>query len=303
MGIRDFLDSRFGQYIYNILRRSANFSIAYNLSNTIADSLAGVHSSPLVQTIRLNQWVIRGERDLSPDEANTIVKAVLRHAGQCFVDLHRSLQNPQRIIDLITGNPQIQFLIEAGKKNNQGLFLAITHQSNFDLALFALGIRGVNAQVLTYGQPTVWYKAQNKVRFQSGVEITPVSEMALLKAMKRLKQGGLVITGIDRPVGYEKQTLTFFNHPALLPIGHIRMALAANVPIIVGTVQLQSDGLYHILISDPIPMRRYSDLAENIQRNGELVLRVVENYIRQAPEQWLMFQPVWPDLQHVRPSI
>ena len=71
------------------------------------------------------------------------------------------------------------------------------------------------------------------------------------------------------------------------------MALEANVPIIVVAAQWLSDELYHVQISDPIDLVRNTDPEKEIRINGEAVLSVVEEYIRAAPVQWLMYYPVW----------
>ena len=43
-------------------------------------------------------------------------------------------------------------------------------------------------------------------------------------------------------------------------------------------------------------MQKRSDRDEEILMNAEKVLEVAEVMIRQAPEQWSMFYPVWPDV-------
>ena len=81
----------------------------------------------------------------------------------------------------------------------------------------------------------------------------------------------------------------------VLPAGHIRMALEAKVPIIVAAAEWQTDGLYHLHLSDPIGLVHNDDPDEAIRINGEVVLQVIEGHIRKNPGQWLMYYPAWPD--------
>jgi lauroyl/myristoyl acyltransferase len=74
------------------------------------------------------------------------------------------------------------------------------------------------------------------------------------------------------------------------------MALDADVPVVVVAVKLGSDDKYELLLSDPIPMQRLPEPQEEIRQNAENVLKVIESFIRQAPGQWLMYYPAWPDL-------
>ena len=108
-----------------------------------------------------------------------------------------------------------------------------------------------------------------------------------------MRNGGFVITAVDRPVRSKKQVLNFFGYPSTLPVGHIRMALEAEVPIIVVAAELRADQHYHLNISDPIELVHHQDPDEEIRINGEAVLRVIESFIRKAPGQWLMYYPVW----------
>jgi lauroyl/myristoyl acyltransferase len=57
----------------------------------------------------------------------------------------------------------------------------------------------------------------------------------------------------------------------------------------------KANGCYHVWASEPIPMRHYNDLVEEIVQNAETVLTVVASFIQQAPDQWAMFYPVWPE--------
>jgi lauroyl/myristoyl acyltransferase len=135
----------------------------------------------------------------------------------------------------------------------------------------------------------------NTVRESSGLEITPISSSSLMQALRRLKDGGIVVTAIDRPIPDQKEFLNFFDVPAPLPTGHIRLSLKTDAEMVVVAAHLKSDGIYEMLISKPIELERFPDSKHEIKYNAERVLKVIENYILLAPEQWLMYYPVWPE--------
>jgi lauroyl/myristoyl acyltransferase len=64
---------------------------------------------------------------------------------------------------------------------------------------------------------------------------------------------------------------------------------------------MDSDGLFRVLASDPIPMDHHSDKIAAITHNAEKVLKVAEGFIEQAPYQWVMFYPVWPSALEMMP--
>ncbi len=296
MDLQKLTNSRFGVSLGLALGRITPPGLGYRLSALVARRIAARKDSPMVKAVRANQWVARGE-NLSPAELDEAVCQVFAHAGRCFVDLYHNLQNRQGLLSRVIDNAASQRLIEISQPGGQGCFFVAPHLSNFDIVMLALAYRGLQGQALTYGQPTGGYQIQNNIRAQTGLEITPVSDEAHRKAIARLKAGGLVATGVDRPIRRKAHSLTFFGRPSPLPAGHIRMAMQAGVPVLVGAAHMRPDGLYELLLSEPIPMQSHPDPDEAIRINGEAVLREIEIFIHQAPGQWLMYYPVWPEIK------
>jgi predicted LPLAT superfamily acyltransferase len=65
---------------------------------------------------------------------------------------------------------------------------------------------------------------------------------------------------------------------------------------------LQPDGKYHVLISDLIEMDLRRDRATEEIQNAEKVLGMAERFIRQAPQQWSISLPVWPEALDLVPN-
>ena len=127
------------------------------------------------------------------------------------------------------------------------------------------------------------------------MNLVPASGRALRQAAKHLQRGGMVLTGIDRPVSNPKTCPRFFGRAAPLPIHSIYIASKARVPVVIMAAIQQSDGIYQVMASEPIEMEDYPENGTGILRNAENVLKQVEDFIRLAPQQWNMFLPVWPD--------
>ena len=66
---------------------------------------------------------------------------------------------------------------------------------------------------------------------------------------------------------------------------------------------MESDGRYHIRSSDEIHMQPYSDRQRELQLNAERILEAAEEIIGQAPQQWVVFQPVWPEILPLVPRL
>ena len=289
-----FFNSSFGVNLGLTLGRLLPPQVGYRLSAFGARILARRATSPMVEAVRSNQAIVRGE-SITPEELDQAVEEVFVHAGRCLVDLYHNLQNPAGLKNLCQPSSDLERLIAWSQDDNFGAFVVAPHLSNFDLVLLAAAYRGLKGQVLTYGNPSGGYKIQNQIRAQTGLNITPVSPEVHRLAIDNLRNGRFVITAVDRPIRRKAHYMNFFGRPSPLPAGHIRMALKADVPIIVAAVSMKTDGFYYLHVSEPIQLSRHSNPDEEIRINGEAVLQVLENHIRQAPGQWLMYYPAWPE--------
>ncbi len=294
MNLQDFTNSRLGILTALLIARLPE-PLGRRVADRLAEMVARRRDSALVQAIRLNQWVVGGMR-ASAEALDAAARRVLGHAGRVLYDFYHLFPFPRALLRRLHLPPETRALLDRSRRWEGGGVVVGPHLSNFDLALLAAGHTGIDVQVLSYADPTGGYRWQNRIRERAGLQITPISPQALIRALERLRRGGYVLTGVDRPVPGKLETLTFFGEPAPLPVGHIRLAMDAGVPVYVIACQMDAQGRYTLHTSEPIPMERSGNRKTAIRHNAEAVLRVLEGYIRQTPEQWLMYYPVWPHL-------
>jgi KDO2-lipid IV(A) lauroyltransferase len=116
----------------------------------------------------------------------------------------------------------------------------------------------------------------------------PVAEIARL-----LKNGHSIGIAADQDVvSLPGVFVDFLGKPAYTPAGPARLALSANVPILVGAMLRAGDG-YRVQINDPIFPDHGRPKREEIFRLTAEWSRQVEELIRQHPEQWPWFHDRW----------
>ena len=176
-----------------------------------------------------------------------------------------------------------------------GVFVLACHMSNFDLGGIALAqsIPG-SLQALSLADPTPDVEAFNQLRERCGAHMTPISPQALREALERLKNGGAVVTGPDYPTQDEDEPVIFFGAPANLPSGYVRIPLRTKSPIIVLATRFE-DGGYKIIANPPFELEYTGDREQDVAVNLRRILKQVEDFIRQRPDEWMMFSPVWVD--------
>jgi len=270
-------------------------SLGYAITNYIARIIARQTNWGAVRAARANQWVI-SQGTLSPEQLDLRVLDTFRFTGHAIFELNHNIHRPKAISRLIKFDSRAEEAINHEPKPGTGSLIVSTHLGNFDFCARAAALRGLKGMVITLPEiNNGGYQLQYEMRREIGLEVFPASRNVLRLAIKRLLAGELVLTGIDRPIQNAKNKPHFFGRRADLPMHHIYLALKAAVPIYVAVAVLKPDNQYHFLISDPIHMHPDPDHKTELVANAERVLRVAEEFIRQYPEQWSMYFPVWPD--------
>jgi KDO2-lipid IV(A) lauroyltransferase len=294
MDLQELLNSRQGGKIALGLARIIPPGIGYRFSRVLADWIASRTDLPIVRATRANQWVVSG-RTLSAQQLDLAVQDTLRYTAKSMFTLFHCWNNYPALQHMIEFSPRAKYLLENKTKKKEGAVVVSVHLSYFDLVMQAVAAQGLRLMVLSLPQTDEAIEWQHDFRRNSGIEILPASISNLRKAITRLQEGGLVLTGIDRPMPELKYTPQFFGYPASLPTHHVYLALKAKVPVVVVSAIMGSDGICRILASDPVEMERRADRRTEIVYNAEVILKLAEGYINQAPQQWSMFHPVWPE--------
>jgi KDO2-lipid IV(A) lauroyltransferase len=269
--------------------------LGQRMVNFAADRISTRKDWKMVQSVRLNQWVAN-DGNLDPLDLDEAVRQNFRNTGRSIFDLYHNINNPEVFREIIDVHPTAERLLQRPEYGDRGLVVAGIHMSNFDFIGQAAGMAGVKAMFLAMPDNHPGYRKQLEMRKKKGMNIVPTSSAAIKQAVKYLRKGGMVMTGLDRPDKSYPYRPIFFGQPAPLPIHHIFMALKAQVPVLVGSVIWRPDGKYHFLFSEPIEMQTHPDRHQEIIQNAENVLHIAEAFIRQDPSQWSMAFPVWPDI-------
>lgn len=293
--LQQIISSSFSLRLVSALAKRLPPRVGYGVASGVAEYIARQRNSKVVRAIRANQWVVRGELfdGVALDQA---VRETLRHSARCVFDLYHYVENTDAAGSLIVLEPSFQHIARRHEFESRGLLVVGLHLSNFDLVLQWLCKGGLKLLVITIPDPQGGRRMEYEIRQRTGINLLPASMAAIRQALKYLQQGGLVLTGADRPIPNPQVRPCFFGRSAALPVHHVYLATKAQVPLVVVVANFQSDGKYHACASDPIEMDRYSDPDVGLLRNAEKVLRVAEGFIQRAPQQWSVPLAVWPDV-------
>jgi lauroyl/myristoyl acyltransferase len=293
--LKNFFSQPFIIHLGMFLGRITPRQVGWKLAAFIGGMMGKNRSNAMVRAIRANQWVIH-DQNLSEDELDRYPQVIFQCAAKCQFDYFHLMFRLERLQEIVDYSPKAEAVFER-IRSHKPCVLVCPHLSNFDLMGYTLALKGLEVQILSFPNPNFSYKMQNRLRKSLGSIITPMSLSAFRQARKRLRNGGSILTGLDRPLPdqqREKYRPVFFGYETNLPVTYVRMALEANAPVFIMAAASHRKGRYCLESSEPIWMEAADDLETEILTNANRVLKHGERLIKKYADQWAMFYPIWP---------
>jgi lauroyl/myristoyl acyltransferase len=281
-----------GPGLGSLLGRMLSRPQSLSLAQVIADRIAADGESPTTNAIRSNQAQVRG---LSPADPalDDIIHTVLRNTAAGYADWFWAMaRGGEAMASLLPAEGYFVDEIHSAISARSGLLIVGPHLGNFNLLMLAMVSWGLDFQVLSLANPSGNYNVENALRARFGLQITPISTSSLKQAMHRLRQGGVVLTGVDRP-DPAGELLEFFGRPARLSVGHARMAISTGARLLVGACLPHGEDRYRADVIGLLEGRKDLPREAAVIRLAKATLECLEREIRRQPDLWSMFIPVW----------
>lgn len=295
MDIQSIINAEYGIRTGLALARLMPPSAGYALARFLAKWITNQRNQPMVQAVRANQWVARGG-NLTCSELDEAVQATFQDRAYSIFNLYHNLQKPERMLRAVDFSADFNGLIERSRRRDAGLVVVMAHISNYELVALAAALNGGQGVALTLPEQPGGYKQHDLIRQRYGIEAIPASMASFKYATEVLREGGIVATGVDRPLPQSRYRPTFFGRKAGLPVHYVALALKADVPVVFAFAYRKDDGRYGVTNSEFMYMKDYDSRKATVLANAERVLERCEQAITRDPKQWAMFFPVWPDV-------
>jgi len=294
MRFQDLIGSKPMTRIGILIGRYMPPAVGHGLARVVAGIIAR-QKPQLYWTVRANLRQVLGP-EADDEKLHETTRHVFFHAGQTYYDFFHALGQPTEMLaEAVHIRDEHEAFIRSEVARGQGVLLLGTHMSNFDLLGLAVGARGLPIQMLSLVNPSAGFRVLNHLRAKAGFEVTPITPQSLRAAIRRLKSGGIVMTGMDRPIPEDRELIEFFGRLAYLPVGPARLALMTGATVAMGVCYYELDKGYALNFVGPIAMTRTGDRRQDILTNTRRLAVILEEKIRAHPEQWMMFHPFWPE--------
>ncbi len=177
----------------------------------------------------------------------------------------------------------------------KGVIIVSAHLGNMDYVGQWLGLNGYSVHVpMEALKPAKLFALVRRRREATGMRMYPVGsdEMRLLTGA--LRAGGVVAIIADRATGGDGELVEFFGAPTALPVGPALLALRTGAPIIASFGRRLPDNRLYVSVSPPVYLQRTRRLRADLREGVQTVACLLEDGIKATPEQWIVFEPVWP---------
>ncbi len=177
----------------------------------------------------------------------------------------------------------------------KGVIIVSAHLGNMDYVGQWLGLNGYSVHVpMEALKPAKLFALVRRRREATGMRMYPVGsdEMRLLTGA--LRAGGIVAIIADRATGGDGELVEFFGAPTALPVGPALLALRTGAPIIASFGRRLPDNRLYVSVSPPVYLQRTRRLRADLHEGVQTVACLLEDGIKATPEQWIVFEPVWP---------
>ncbi len=176
----------------------------------------------------------------------------------------------------------------------RGVLFLTAHFGNWELGSFAHGVYGYpcNFVVRELDNPLM-DRLINRYRCLSGGKAIEKRDFAR-QVLRAFSQGEAVGVLLDQNMSpSEGVFVDFFGRPACTTAGPARVAKKVGVPIVLGLVIWDSKFKKYRLRFDTVEWIKREDPEEEILANTANFTRLIEEYVRRNPEQWLWVHRRW----------
>lgn len=181
----------------------------------------------------------------------------------------------------------------------KGLLIVGAHFGNWELMAVAVSLL-IAPGVAVY-RPLDNAFLERLVRYvrASTGNIPVPKRRAMLQMFRSLGRNGTVGVLIDQNVSWKEGIFVdFFGSPACTTDGLAQMALKSETPVMPAFMVRKPDGRYRLIIGEEINIIRTEDWEADIRANTQQFTSIIEEMIRQYPEQWLWLHQRWKTKAH-----
>ena len=193
----------------------------------------------------------------------------------------------------IEGREHLEGVLAQGK----GAVIATGHAGNWELMGGALSQAGFPLIGVAMRQrDAAMDRFINEYRRLVGMHIIYKNDVR--EMFRMMKEGWVVGLLADQDTNrHDGIVLDFFGKPTNCVPGPAAMARSAGIGVIPGYITRKEDGTHKIILYAPVEVPHTKDKRADIRTAEQAVNRVLEQHIREHPEEWFWLHDRWKSMR------
>jgi KDO2-lipid IV(A) lauroyltransferase len=298
------------------MRRKLEYAAAWpfiKILGVMPRALSRAFAMGLAQVVYLLHFRLRqvGMRNLemvfpekSVAERRRILRGVFTSLGRQLAELCQFPKYTPENIDEVVVYDALENYGRAYAQKKGVLFLT-AHFGGWELSAFAHSLHGHWLHIVMRPMDNQYLdQLLQQYRTMHGNKTVAKDDFVrgLLAAMRAGETVGILMdTNMTPPQGI---FVDFFGIPACTASGLARIALRTNAAVVPGFTIWDSDLQKYRLRFDPaLELIRTGDLEADIAANTQIFTKVIEDYVRRYPDQWLWVHRRWKTRPEGQPPL
>jgi KDO2-lipid IV(A) lauroyltransferase len=226
------------------------------------------------------------------EELTAMGRACYRHLGKCLMEFIRlpamNVEDIRRVTEL-RGRQHLDTALARGK----GIILLTAHLGNWEMVGARIAAEGYPLNVIARAQRdhalTDYIRRTREV---AGMRVYH-REVAVRRSLEALRRNELVGMLMDQNAGDDGVFVDFFGRLASTARGPAAFALQTGAAVVPTFGWRKPDDRHVVKLAEPVPLVSTGDREADILSNTARYTKVIENAIREHPEQWFWLHKRW----------
>lgn len=186
--------------------------------------------------------------------------------------------------------------LAAARERGKGTILITGHLGHWELGGLVLALRGLPMTVVTLPEPSgelmKWREACRRQLGINTIAVGPGHDFAFVEMLRVLRENGVLAMLVDRPYSGTGMPVKQFGRGTQFSTAAAMLAHHSGASVIPAFILGQPGSRYRAIACPPVAMLG-GELRETLPVNVQRIADLFETLIRQHPEQWFNYVPLF----------
>lgn len=227
------------------------------------------------------------------EEIIRIAKGCYRNLGRSFVEFSRMMTDNREYIEKNIEIEGFENYLSA-KEKGRGVLYLTGHCGNWELMALSQSLKGYPFSIVVRPIDNTYLNRKvEEIRTRYGNRIIE-KKKAMREILRCLHEDGTIGVLLDQNVtSKEGVFVDFFGEPACTNRGMAQIAIKTETPVLSAFIHYLGGGRHRIIVGEEIELKRSGNPEMDMISNTAKFTKVIEDHIRQYPEEWLWLHRRW----------